>query len=215
MYTALFLLLFLFGSAKASTVSPDQLASQYQLTTSTSFPFPSATAATSDTQNLLVSSWSLSKGRIQNQPGDLEFVEVPFPATQNSSTDVALQVTYPAGSFSHDTGGAQFENLWNTSDGSIFQSMMISYEVAFDQDFDWVKGGKLPGLRGGPNITGCSGGNEPNGTDCFSTRLMWRPNGAGEGMHTNLITHPLTLRPSLCIYSYSQWSMSAEEYNLQ
>jgi hypothetical protein len=58
--------------------------------------------------------------------------------------------------------------------------MLLSYELAFDEGFDWVKGGKLPGLRGGPNPDGCSGGNEPNGTDCFSTRLMWRTNGAGE-----------------------------------
>jgi len=58
--------------------------------------------------------------------------------------------------------------------------MLLSYELAFDTGFDWVKGGKLPGLRGGPNPDGCSGGNKPNGSDCFSTRIMWRTNGAGE-----------------------------------
>lgn len=174
------LLSFIFRLTNATTASPDQLASQYQLTTSTSFPFPTATEATADTQTLLISSWSLSQGRIQSLPEDLAFVQDPFPSEGNSSTNSALQVTYPAGSFSHSTGGTQFENLWNTSDGSVFQSMMISYEVAFDQNFDWVKGGKLPGLRGGPNTTGCSGGNEPNGNDCFSTRLMWRAGGIGE-----------------------------------
>lgn len=45
----------------------------------------------------------------------------------------------------------------------------------------WTQGGKLPGLRGGPDKTGCSGGNQPDGTSCFSTRLMWRGKGAGEG----------------------------------
>jgi hypothetical protein len=70
--------------------------------------------------------------------------------------------------------------LWNSS-GSTFQSMMISYEVAFDSGFDWVKGGKLPGLRGGPDPNNCSGGNQANGTNCFSSRLMWRTDGAGEG----------------------------------
>ncbi|KAG1731175.1 uncharacterized protein EDB91DRAFT_1058886, partial [Suillus paluster] len=39
-----------------------------------------------------------------------------------------------------------------------------------------VKGGKLPGLYGGH--TGCSGGAAAE--DCLSTRLMWRPGGAGE-----------------------------------
>ena len=45
----------------------------------------------------------------------------------------------------------------------------------------WNMGGKLPGLRGGPDRLGCSGGNETDGTGCFSTRVMWRTNGAGEG----------------------------------
>ena len=85
------------------------------------------------------------------------------------------------GSFSHDTGGAQFYSLWNRSDDSSFKSMIVSYELAFDSGFDWVKGGKLPGLRGGLNSTGCSGGNKATGLDCFSSRLMWRKNGDGEG----------------------------------
>ncbi|KAJ3500580.1 hypothetical protein NLJ89_g9732 [Agrocybe chaxingu] len=58
--------------------------------------------------------------------------------------------------------------------------MMVSYEVAFDSGFDWVKGGKLPGIRGGLNSTGCSGGNKADGLDCFSSRLMWRKSGTGE-----------------------------------
>jgi hypothetical protein len=58
--------------------------------------------------------------------------------------------------------------------------MMVSYELAFDSGFEWVKGGKLPGLRGGLNSTGCSGGNQADGLSCFSTRLMWRKDGAGE-----------------------------------
>ena len=48
-------------------------------------------------------------------------------------------------------------------------------------DFSWRLGGKLPGLRGGPETHGCSGGNATDGTGCFSTRMMWRQGGAGEG----------------------------------
>lgn len=58
--------------------------------------------------------------------------------------------------------------------------MLLSYELAFDSNFNWVQGGKLPGLRGGPDVNDCSGGAEPNGTNCFSTRLMWRKNADGE-----------------------------------
>lgn len=69
--------------------------------------------------------------------------------------------------------------LWNAS-GDAWESMMVSYEVAFDEGFDWVKGGKLPGLRGG-SANGCSGGSQADGSDCFSTRIMWRTDGEGEG----------------------------------
>ena len=169
--------------------SAEGLATQYSLTTSTSIPFPTATLLSSDAQQYIETQsndWSLSKGQIQNLPNDIAFVQDPFPnsptpglAPINNSGPV-LQVTYPAGSL-HSNGGTQLYSLWNTTDGSVFNSMMLSYELAFDENFPWVKGGKLPGLRGGPNPDGCSGGNEPNGTDCFSTRLMWRTNGVGEG----------------------------------
>ncbi|KAG9221131.1 hypothetical protein CCMSSC00406_0005430 [Pleurotus cornucopiae] len=176
-------LLPLFASADRASV--EDLAQRYSLTTSTTLPFPTATQANADTQNLLVQQWSLGKGRIQDGADRLEFVADPFPrnsvpgSTQNATGPV-LQATYPAGSFSHESGGAQFYNLWNNTNGNPFQSMIVSYELAFPQDFDWVKGGKLPGLRGGLNSTGCSGGNEPDGRDCLSARLMWRRNGNGE-----------------------------------
>ena len=46
----------------------------------------------------------------------------------------------------------------------------------FGSEFDFVKGGKLPGLFGGD--TSCSGGAESE--RCFSTRFMWRRDGDGE-----------------------------------
>ena len=46
--------------------------------------------------------------------------------------------------------------------------------------FDWVQGGKLPGLHGG-NLQ-CTGSKEtPNGHNCWSTRLMWESGGEVEG----------------------------------
>ncbi|KAJ7193186.1 hypothetical protein B0H12DRAFT_1171372 [Mycena haematopus] len=168
----------------ADSLTPASLAAQFTLTTSTTLPFPTATASSGDTQSLLTSQWALAKGRIQDGGSDLAFVDDPFPNNPapgtTSTTGPVLQVTYPAGSFSGDTGGAQFINLWNNTGSNTFQSMLISYEVAFDENFDWVKGGKLPGLRGGTSEIGCSGGNESTGLDCFSTRIMWRTNGQGE-----------------------------------
>ncbi|EMD37922.1 polysaccharide lyase family 14 protein [Gelatoporia subvermispora B] len=169
----------------AQVVPPSQVAQLYSLSTSTSLPFPTATLSSSDAQSFLVSSWGLGKGHIQNGADELEFVSDPFPNapapdTGSPTSGPVLQVTYPAGSFSNGTGGAQFYNLWNTTDGSQFQTMLLSYEVAFDSDFNFVKGGKLPGLRGGSVVDGCDGGDAANGSNCFSTRLMWRTSGAGE-----------------------------------
>ncbi|MCB1209306.1 MAG: hypothetical protein KDK97_08265 [Verrucomicrobiales bacterium] len=54
----------------------------------------------------------------------------------------------------------------------------LTYTVRFGDDFDWVKGGKLPGLSGGPSNV--SGGRPADGTNGFSARLMWRRDGRGE-----------------------------------
>ncbi|KAG1716627.1 hypothetical protein ID866_505 [Astraeus odoratus] len=171
-------------------VPPASVAAQYSLTTSSALPFPTVMQSTSDAQTFIESQWSLDNNRISWGGSDIAFVDDPFPnnpvpgsatnTTTASSSSSVLQIAYPAGSFSDKTGGAQWYTIWNTSDGSTFDSMLLSYELAFDLDFNWVKGGKLPGLRGGPNTSGCSGGSQSTGDDCFSMRLMWRASGAGE-----------------------------------
>lgn len=52
--------------------------------------------------------------------------------------------------------------------------MWLSYRVYFEPGWQWVKGGKLPGLAGGSLP---SGGKGANGRDGFSARLMWRADG--------------------------------------
>jgi hypothetical protein len=56
-------------------------------------------------------------------------------------------------------------------------SAQLSYRLRFAPGFDFVRGGKLPGLYGG---LGHSGGAMPDGSDGFSLRLMWRERGGGE-----------------------------------
>ncbi|RXK42318.1 hypothetical protein M231_00308 [Tremella mesenterica] len=102
-----------------------------------------------------------------------------------------LRVEYPQGSFSKSTGGTQFYSqplagsaagvsLDNTTSTGQYERMLVAYDIWFPQGYAWNMGGKLPGLRAGPESAGCSGGSETNGTECFSTRIMWRANGAGE-----------------------------------
>lgn len=70
-------------------------------------------------------------------------------------------------------GGAGFKSVVAV-DGA--ERAILSYRVRFPVSFNFVRGGKLPGLYGG---AGNSGGVIPNGTDGFSFRLMWDKNGMG------------------------------------
>lgn len=53
-------------------------------------------------------------------------------------------------------------------------TMWVGYDVFFEEGFDFVQGGKLPGLCGGNCPTG---GERPSIGDGWSARLMWRNNG--------------------------------------
>lgn len=94
---------------------------------------------------------------------------------QDGSAKV-LEVTYPKGSIdpaatAAPVGGAGFVY---PSPAALF-SGCLAYEVGFEANFDFAKGGKLPGLYGGDAP---SGGADTNRG--FSTRYMWRTGGAGE-----------------------------------
>ena len=110
------------------------------------------------------------------------FENLEVMADPQGSFEQILRVRYPAGSASPSVsrregaplGGAQFYADLSLPPQS---ELRLSYAVRFSENFDFVKGGKLPGLFGGE---GASGGNIPDGTDGFSTRLMWRRNGDGE-----------------------------------
>ncbi|KAI0689030.1 hypothetical protein C8T65DRAFT_520831, partial [Cerioporus squamosus] len=97
----------------------------------------------------------------------------PVPKTASAY----LQLYYPANSINpgqEPQGGADF--YATPLDLSRASNVSMEYSVFFPSDFDWVEGGKMPGIYGGHD--GCSGGDDA--LDCFSTRLMWRGKGLGE-----------------------------------
>ncbi|KAK7688891.1 hypothetical protein QCA50_007582 [Cerrena zonata] len=103
-------------------------------------------------------------------------VSAPISSSWDNASSV-LQLLYPENSINPGTepqGGADFYatplDLHNAT------SIALEYSVFFPMDFDWVLAGKLPGIFGGHK--GCSGGDDAQ--TCFSTRLMWRQEGAGE-----------------------------------
>ncbi|KAF0814063.1 Chitodextrinase [Andreprevotia sp. IGB-42] len=87
----------------------------------------------------------------------------------DNGANKALRVAYKAGQVGGDSAMTFDAPLSGT-----YKSLWLQYKLRFDNAFNWVKGGKLPGLGGGDTPTGCIA----NGTfDGFTTRMMWRENG--------------------------------------
>jgi len=97
----------------------------------------------------------------------------------------SMQAHYPKGSFTFGNdpqGGFSFYAPGPASVNlTTAKEATFGYSVFFQEGFDWVKGGTLPGLYGGDSdevALSCSGGRRSD--ECFSARLMWRTDGAGE-----------------------------------
>jgi hypothetical protein len=90
----------------------------------------------------------------------------------------ALRSDFPQGSYAVNeenvpVGGTGFRA--GVLEGS--DEACLSYDVQFEDGFEFNQGGKLPGFFGGDAPTG---GRIPNGSDGFTSRFMWRSGGRGE-----------------------------------
>jgi len=137
----------------------------------------------------------LSSFGITYFPSGQQNVEVisslPFDSYRNPGDNdhSLIRVLYPAHSVNpakSPVGGASFYASPIELSSAI--NVSLQYSIFFPAGFNWVRGGKLPGLYGGR--TGCSGGADAE--DCFSTRLMWRAKGAGELYLVRCLTRNLT-----------------------
>jgi hypothetical protein len=142
---------------------------------------------------------------------------IVLPATEGAPGPV-LRVTYPAGSASNraaaEDGAANggVQAYLRLPNGSVDQAR-LRYYVRFQPGFDFVKGGKLPGLYGG---TVTSGGHIPNGTNGFSTRYMWRTGGAGEvyAYLPSSVDHGTSLGRGSWQFTPGQWTPIEQEVRL-
>lgn len=75
------------------------------------------------------------------------------------------------------SGGAFRSNPWNKLPAD---QLTLSYEVYFPSEFQWTKGGKLPGVCFGTANGECSTGGDWR-PDQGSFRIMWRENGRAIG----------------------------------
>lgn len=170
-YTALATVVFLGTALAVANAAQDPVGQAFGLTAGPALPFPTSALPPDGASDFLRQNWQVGG----KTPQTVDFA--PDPAGMD---DTVLRVTYEAGSWSQ--GGANFfVPFGNSTLQTQPKAMLLYYEVFFGENFDFVKGGKLPGLRGGPQTKACSGGREADGSDCFSSRLMWREQGAGEG----------------------------------
>lgn len=99
-----------------------------------------------------------SNGTSPSTAAAAEAVDPPAHSTEKWDMGYnSLQITYPKGSINpgnNPQGGAEF--YAEPLDLRTVTNTTLQYSVYFPHDFDFVKGGKLPGLYGGHK--GCSGG---------------------------------------------------------
>ncbi|KAL7277514.1 hypothetical protein ACG7TL_008435 [Trametes sanguinea] len=119
-------------------------------------------------------------------------VQPPIPVNDDES-QLAWEAVFPSGSInpgnkSAPPGGFGFYLRGPAAfaqalqDSSVNQEVVMGYDVLFQEDFHFQKGGKLPGIYGGvgQSAYGCTGGRQHDRCKCFNLRLMWRDSGVGE-----------------------------------
>ncbi|KAF9113917.1 AP-3 complex subunit sigma-1 [Mortierella sp. AM989] len=171
----------------ADPITRDQLYAQGGFVRDWVAPMPTAPIAGSSVsggspggEKFVVRNWPTTYKNIAIGGNDISFIADPLNAT---SSGHVMQVNYPKGSYAPSlgpvTGGTQFYAA-PFGDKTPFEKIMVSYDVLFPNGFNWVLGGKLPGIYGGTPYEGCSGGIQSTGSNCLTMRFMWRPNGLGE-----------------------------------
>ena len=89
---------------------------------------------------------------------------------RNAHSGKGLQLNFPQGK----SGCGKACINWKPELGGKFEKIRYSYWIKFPNDFDFVLGGKLPGIGSHHANTG---GDKPNGYDGWSVRAMWNRHG--------------------------------------
>ena len=126
--------------------------------------FDQHTAATVYTKDIWQADWSSPKWENGVEQGRVSIVsgQQAYGGTGNS-----LAISYPSGKFGTQNTGAQ----WRLELSGKHEELYSSYRIKFKTGFDFVRGGKLPGLGGGSTPTGAK---KATGVNGWSGRMMWR-----------------------------------------
>ncbi|EJD01737.1 uncharacterized protein FOMMEDRAFT_22090 [Fomitiporia mediterranea MF3/22] len=157
----------------------------------TNFTYTSAWTTSSlvnkpSVKHIDLSNEELGVHRISTRTPPCEVVSAPNVSTDRPQK--AWRAVYPEGSINpkgaipggfgfYLSGPSDFKDRLPEAKEVIF-----GYSVLFQEDWEWVKGGKLPGAFGGEGRSAysCTGGRKEGRDSCFNLRLMWRGEAAGE-----------------------------------
>lgn len=126
--------------------------------------------------------------RLPGEQNLLSFYKINITGNENirvtqreKDKDTEIFVKYPKGSYDPGTmkkldlpvGGAVFRSPLETGETDC---IFLYYTIQFTENFQFGRGGKLPGLYGGIPI---SGGARPDGENGFTVRIKWDKDGYG------------------------------------
>lgn len=122
------------------------------------------------------SNWHIKKGK-KNLTNNIEIV-----SDEKAGFNKVLRINFKKGANSPQLifkkgMPKQDVDFYATLGIAPQERLHLRYYLKFAENFNFVKGGKLPGIFGG---TAVSGDRIPDGTNGFSTRYMWREHGDGE-----------------------------------
>ncbi|ORX81949.1 hypothetical protein K493DRAFT_320546 [Basidiobolus meristosporus CBS 931.73] len=129
-----------------------------------------ASSSWSSGDSASLNAWGIEK--IAFGKDNYQFVKDPA-----GGSDMVLRVFYPQGSRTPTSPGKQGGVGFYADPIQLQDEATLEYQVYFPENFNFVKGGKLPGFYGG---SGDCTQDSRNGNRCFSTRFMWRDGGDGE-----------------------------------
>ena len=109
-----------------------------------------------------IKDWNAQAG--SSPVGDVEIL------SDDASHQKVMRAYYPQGTI-HPSNNHGF--TWYSYFPSKYEELYFSYDIRFKPGFEWVHGGKIPGMVGG-SVTS---GQTPTSSTGFSTRMMWKGGG--------------------------------------
>jgi len=94
-------------------------------------------------------------------------ISIVTGAEAYGGTGASLAVSYPGGEYGTKGTGGQWKAYFDRS----VEEAYMSFRIKFKKGFDFVRGGKIPGLGAG---TAPTGSNLATGSNGWTTRMMWR-----------------------------------------